>query len=800
MGYLPRILIILALIAGFVNCSLTEKVGSSDSSGSGVNKKDINAQVKAHAKRVMEAFEKGDYSTAKQELNQAKMLLSQLDLKSDAEKIDYLDRAFLPARHSGVTYAIIEEELSEIDKANSQPPKMELASYNAPGPPAALDSSVAKNNPALTEDTLSEPLSPDVSAGVNELTSLDEDDAFVADVPTINSDFSGRSYFDSKLHNFIQQEIREVAIHMGEPKDFKLPSDFVKEIEHYIRRFQTEEKYREFFERSLRRSRKYIPALKHYFQQKGFPEEIIYLAFIESGFNPVARSRSNAVGMFQFIKSTGQSYGLKINNWTDERYSPTKSALACREYMHDLLLELGSFTLALSSYNSGAGKTRQALRQLDDFKDRSFWSLREKTTVLKHETREYVPQIFATIVMAQEGHPQKFGFQDVPFPDPSSYRTVLIPSQMSLKSLADAGNISVTDLRELNPDLEANASATPSRVLDYPLFVPRESERRISSYLASYFKGSNKPVAKSTSSSKKSGASSSSTGRGSGYVYNSRDSRDGSDGGRSGSNGSYGSGNSASVSSPKGSKSYIEYTVQPGNNLSQIAGWFGTSVNQLEAWNTHLSSRGLQVGDVIYIKETEHYWSQKSHRINKGETISTIARQYGVSMDDLRAWNGIQGDNIIAGRTLTVFVKQGGSNTSGTAGVSRSTAPVEFTGYSPDAGSENVLVQQTISRGEAFMYRVASGNTLSDIAGLFGVSVNQIMSWNGLGSSGIQVGQRLRIVSSRDMKFYKYRVREGESLGEIANRFGAGLQTLRIVNGVHGDDVRVGEVLSIFSI
>lgn len=798
MGYLPKILIILVLVAGFVNCSVTEKFHSSDSAD--IDKKEINARLRTHANRVMEAYEKGDYTTAKQELNLAKTLLSQLDLKSDAEKVDYLDRTFLPPRHTGATYAIIEEELTEIEsKGSAQPAQTELGSSNTLG--SILDASVANNNAPEIADSTSDSLSQDTSATINELTNLDEDTAFQADIPTINSDFSGRSYFDSNLHNFIQQEIREVAIHMGEPKDFKLPKDFVKEIEHYIRRFQTEQKYQDFFEQALRRSRKYIPALRHHFLQKGFPEEIIYLAFIESGFNPAARSRSNAVGMFQFIKTTGQTYGLKVNHWTDERYSPTKSAVACREYMHDLLLELGSFTLALSSYNSGAGKTRQALRQLDDFKDRSFWALREKTSVLKHETREYVPQIFATIVMAQEGHPQKFGFQDVPFPDPSRYRTVLIPTQMSLKSLADAGQISLAELMELNPDLEPGAGATPSRILDYPLFVPRESEKRISSYVTSYSKRSSKPVAESSSSSKKSRTSSSSTGRGGkdGYSNSDREGRGSNQGGsRNDGSGSGSAGNIASM--PGGAKSYIEYTVQPGNNLSQIAGWFGASVEQLQSWNSHLGSRGLQAGDIVYIKESEYYWSKKSHKIRKGETISTIARSYGVKMDDLRAWNGLQGNTIIAGNNLLVYVKQGGKNTSGSTTVSRSSAPVELTAYSPAAPDEGVLVQQTIKRGEAFMYRVASGNTLSDIAGLFGVPVSQIMNWNGLGSSSIQVGQRLRIVSSREIKFYKYRAREGESLGEIARRFGASLQTLRLVNGKNGDEVSVGEVLSIFSI
>jgi membrane-bound lytic murein transglycosylase D len=649
---------------------------------------------------------------------------------------------------------------------------------------AALSPSVAQtsNSAGPSPDDPPEETSHDSSVAGN--SAAQNEDIFRADIKSIKPDYSGKGYFDRDLHKFIQKEIREVAIHMGEPANFKLPGDFVREIEHYIRRFQSEEKYREFFERSLRRSRKYLPVLSGYFTKKGFPEEIIYLAFIESGFNPVARSRSNAVGMFQFIKSTGRTYGLNINRWHDERLSPTKSAIACREYMHDLVLELGSFTLALSSYNSGPGKTRQALRKLDDFKDRSFWALREKTNVLKHETREYVPQIFAAIVMAQPGHPPKFGFSDVPFPDPSRYRVIIVPKRISLRNIAGAGNISVNEILALNPDLESNAAYTPSKVIDYPLFVPRGSEGRIKSYVNSYFK-KKKPAAKSNSPASSKSLVSYDGGRGSGggAVYSDRSGKSYSSGAGGSSSGGGGDSNS---------KSSIQYRVQPGNTLTRIAGWFGASTGQLESWNPHLRSRGLQVGDVVYIKETEHYWSKKNHTIKRGEALSTIAAKYRVSLDDLRAWNGISGNTIIAGNTLVVYMRQGDARKASSA--SAAPSPV------PSNNNNGILVRQNISRGETFMYRVASGNTLSDIANLFAVSVNQIMSWNALSGTQIHAGQKLRIVSTRNIKFYKYRVQGSEGLGDVASRFGASVETIKIVNGKNSGHLQEGEILSIFSI
>lgn len=788
MVHLSRLLLLLTLIAGFASCSLTKKFHSSDSSNS--ETKAIHATVQMHAEALIEAYENGDYQRARRELDIAKGILNQLDLKSDAEKIDYLDRHFAPLRWQ-YSFAIVAEDLALPDNTNSsEAVDTELASINGVGTVTDQPENSANTSPPMAQ-------APIVNTTANNPASLDSstDDAIMdkADVKSARSDFVGKNSFDRDLHNFIQQEIREVAIHMGESKNFKLPNDFVKEIEHYIRRYQNEPKYREFFQRALRRSRKYIPALKHYFTEKGFPEEIIYLAFIESGFNPVAKSRSNAVGLFQFIKSTGKIYGLNINRWTDERYSPTKSAIACREYMHDLLLELGSFTLALSSYNSGAGKTRQALRQLDDFKDRSFWALREKTNVLKHETREYIPQIFATIVMAKPGNPPKFGFEDVPFPDRSAYRTVFVPRQMSLKLIANAGRITVQDLLVLNPDLDPGATVTPSRVLEYPLFVPGSSEQKINSYVNSYFKRTGKLMATSkTNSPSKSASSSNNNGRGGdNYTYTDRS-------GKAASSYSRGSNGKSGSSSGSSSKSYIEYTVQSGNTYTQIADWFGTTVDKLESWNSQLTARAIQPGDIVYIKETEYYWSVKQHRISKGETISSIAERYGVKMDDLRAWNGLNDDTIVAGSTLVLYIQQGGgSGDSKSAQTSRATAAP---GRTISDVSGKVLVQQTIGSGETFAYRVASGNTLSDIAGLFGVSVNQVMVWNKLETTRINPGQRLKIVSGKNMKFYKYKVSGGENLSDIASRFNASVQTIKIVNGKNSDTINKNEVLSIFSI
>lgn len=678
----PLHFIIFAAVSVFVfNCSavrFAEETGYENDSSKKEHREspetplELHAALKDGTDALLEAYNLQDYAQAKYELESLLTMMDQLPLETKADKIDYLDRHYAP-KNQDITFAIIADDLTW--RKVKAAPQREKASVFFPAPGESWEK-------AEVPDELFEPEPP--------VTNNDRGVKNKSRASVEKPKFKHGSYFSKGLHRFIQKEIHEVAIRMGEPQNFKLPKDFVKEIEYYIRRFQNEPKYHEFFERSLRRSRKYVPALRKYFTEKGFPEEIIYFAMIESGFNPVAYSRSHAAGMFQFIKSTGKSYGLKITRYNDERYSPVKAAIACREYLHDLQMELGSFTLALSSYNSGAGKTRTALRQLNDFRDRSFWAVREKTKVLKHETREYIPQIFAAIVMAKPGNPEKFGFQDVPLP--RGYRTVVVPHPVKLQPLANAAKIRVSDLLRLNPDLAPGATSTPSRVLDYPLFVPKGKEKRIAAAVKKFTKNKQQRIVRVKNSS-----------------------------GRSG----------------------------------------GATANR----------------------------SKKYHKVRRGESLWLIARKYGVSVNKLKKWNGLRSSQIYPGRKLVVYTP-GKSKKK----VYRASAPSPGSG-----GNGGVVAEQTIIRGESFRYAVAPGNSLGKIAALFGVSTANLRQWNGLSGNAINVGQKLKIISRKNIKYYKYRVRSGDTLGSIAQRFSARISTIKFANGKSSNLLRVGEVLKVFS-
>jgi soluble lytic murein transglycosylase-like protein len=192
------------------------------------------------------------------------------------------------------------------------------------------------------------------------------------------------------------------------------PIEMNKQVRAYIVYFATERKG--FTARSLARSRRYLPMINNIFRQYGLPEDLAYLAMVESGFNPKARSPAGAAGMWQFIRSTGQRYGLVINRRVDERLNPEKSTRAAAHYLLDLYKQFGSWYLAAASYNCGERRVATELRK-SNYKN--FWQL-SANKCIPGETRNYVPQMIAVTIIAR--NPGKFGFGNVPYQPPARPR------------------------------------------------------------------------------------------------------------------------------------------------------------------------------------------------------------------------------------------------------------------------------------------------------------------------------------------------------------------------------------------
>jgi membrane-bound lytic murein transglycosylase D len=204
---------------------------------------------------------------------------------------------------------------------------------------------------------------------------------------------------------------------------------------------------RETFENALVRSGRYQEMIQRTFKQEGVPQDLIYLAQAESGFHPLAVSRVGARGMWQFMASRGKGYGLHRTRWVDERQDPEKATRAAARHLKDLYAQFGDWYLAMAAYNSGPGGVQSAVKRTG-YAD--FWEL-YKRNVLPKETRNYVPIILATTIMAK--NPKQYGLDELVLDKPLAYDKIKIDYPVDLRLVAQCVDVTPYALQELNPSL-----------------------------------------------------------------------------------------------------------------------------------------------------------------------------------------------------------------------------------------------------------------------------------------------------------------------------------------------------------
>lgn len=203
------------------------------------------------------------------------------------------------------------------------------------------------------------------------------------------------------------------------------------------------------FERWLSRASLYAPMIENILQSYGLPSDLIYLAMIESGFNLNAYSRAAAAGPWQFIRSTGRMYGLQTGSFVDERRDIEKATRAAAEHLKDLYAHYGDWNLAFAAYNAGAGGVNRAIRLSGT---RDYWKMTSgRRHYLHRETEDYVPRIYAAAIIAK--HYKEYGFSRDIFNEPYNIETVSVPDSTDISAVAQCAEVSVEDIRLLNPSL-----------------------------------------------------------------------------------------------------------------------------------------------------------------------------------------------------------------------------------------------------------------------------------------------------------------------------------------------------------
>ncbi|MFB0565174.1 MAG: LysM peptidoglycan-binding domain-containing protein [Candidatus Aminicenantaceae bacterium] len=420
-----------------------------------------------------------------------------------------------------------------------------------------------------------------------------------------------------------------------------------------IRNFQTKE--RKYFEESYKRSGKYREMIGEELKKVGLPEQLSWVPHIESWFKVRALSRARALGLWQFISSTGYRFGLKRNRWIDERMDPLKSTQAAIKYLLELHSFFGDWTTALAAYNCGEMRVQNVIRnQRINYLD-NFWDLYK---MLPRETARFVPRFIASLLIIN--NPEKYAF-NLPQPDPPlKYETITINRPVKLSSLSAKLGLNAQQLASLNPELRHNA--TPD--YEYSLKVPvGHSENALialnslprwvppeATYFLHYVRRGEtlSGIARRYRTSVSAIARLNRLRR----VHLIRP------GQRLKVPGRAGSYRSSSPSRPVikiGTN--ITYTVKRGDSLYLIARYFNTTIKKIKRDNS-LRSNLLKVGQKLVIR-SEQPQGAVIYKVKAGDTPFDIAKKFGMNLQNLLNLNGLSSrSKIYPGQDLWIIPKK----------------------------------------------------------------------------------------------------------------------------------------------
>lgn len=269
---------------------------------------------------------------------------------------------------------------------------------------------------------------------------------------------------DQGLLEFLNKDIDKAVEQPKERRRLQFSKEVVDHprVRQFVRQYSATNK--DYFQTLLARSGKYMPIIAKVLADEGLPEELAYLALLESEFLVNTTSQSGAVGLWQFVPSTARQYGLRIDDWVDERRDPVKSTRAAAAYLKDLHRYYGRWYLVTAAYNAGPAiidKALQTSRAAD------FWGIKEKAQ-LRQETRNFVPKFVAIALIAT--NPKKYGFNNLRYEEPLEFDEVDAEGLLKIDTAAEMAEADLTAMKELNPALLRNV--TPPGARGYRLRVP----------------------------------------------------------------------------------------------------------------------------------------------------------------------------------------------------------------------------------------------------------------------------------------------------------------------------------------
>jgi membrane-bound lytic murein transglycosylase D len=521
---------------------------------------------------------------------------------------------------------------------------------------------------------------------------------------------------------------------------------------------------RKFMRVSLERTGRWFDMIRRIANEENMPPEIAHLAIVESGLSPNALSRVGAMGMWQFMQPTGEEYDLDVTYWVDERRDPEKATRAAMRFLKDLYGDLGDWHLALAAYNCGAGGVRRAIRKSGLDKP-DFWQVRP---FLPRETQQYVPRFIATSLIAANRDQYGFGDDSIKLHAPHEYEMVTVTEAVQFSALAQCAGMSIDSLRELNPELVRKATP-PSAT--YNLKVRKGAAEEFRKRYAALTDDEKRPFITHK------------VGRGETLASIAR--RYGVSGAELAELNSL-SGYKAKLR--RGSVLRIPSTSATRQAAEQAS---AAEASQASAPTKPTASAAVTAAPSEPTPTASASGTTRTHHVvRSGESLTLLARRYLVNLADLRAWNGLTpgNDNIRIGDTLVVAI---------------SATP---------AAREQKVEQLTVTR--TVEHRVRKGETLQLLASRYETTVDRIRTLNRMKrNSALQLGSTVTIETSlskrqlatlaeeteRANRPSTYRVTAGDTLTEIAERFGTTIDALKAKNPAlrRSANVRRGQVLKI---